>query len=147
MEEKIGLADISDVMLEVLKSGGEVRFTSNGWSMAPLLSNAGQQVVLKAPGGKVKKGDIAFYRRKGGQFVLHRVVRVKGNTFTMCGDNQVDFEPGITREQILAVMTGYIRDGKLYPLSGIRYFVYKMSLPVRRAKRRLVTKVREKRGT
>ena len=146
MEEKIELSDISDVMLEVLKTGGEVRFVSNGWSMAPLLSNGGQQIILVPLSGPLNKGDIAFYRRKSGQFVLHRVVRVKDGSYTFCGDNQVDFEPGIAHEQVLARMTGYIRDGKRYDLSGFRYYLYKKSLPLRRAKRRIMAKVREKRG-
>ena len=146
MEEKIGLSDISDVMLEVLKTGGEVRFTSNGWSMAPLLTNGGQQIILVPPTRPLKKGDIAFYRRKSGQFVLHRVVHVKEGVYTFCGDNQVEFEPGITPDQVLAVMIGYIRDGKRYDLSGLGYSLYKMSLPLRRLKRRCMAKVREKRG-
>ena len=146
MEEKIGLSDISDVMLEVLQSGGEVRFTSNGWSMAPLLSNGGQQVILRKLNGRLKKGDIAFYRRRSGQFVLHRVVKVGKDSYTFCGDNQVEFEPGIKDEQILAVMTGYVRGETRYPLSGISYWIYERSLPLRRTKRRLMAKVREKRG-
>lgn len=145
-EAKIELADVSDVMLEVLKSGGEVRFVSNGWSMAPLLSNGGQQVILRVPQKPLKKGDIIFYRRKSGQFVLHRIVRVKDGTYTLCGDNQTEFEPGVGQEQVIAKMIGYMKGGKRYDLSGWRYYLYKKSLPLRRAKRRLVLKVREKRG-
>ncbi len=141
MKESIRLSEVSDVMLEVLASGGEVRFTSNGISMQPLLQNGAQQVVLKKPEGRLKRNDIAFYRRDNGQFVLHRVVWVKKDSYIMCGDNQPCYEYGVTDENILAKMIAFIRGGKRKELKGIGYRLYLCYVPIRRMGRKLKMKV------
>jgi hypothetical protein len=39
-------------------------------------------------------------------------MKVKKDTFVMCGDNQAVFEKGITRENMIALASGMIRDGE-----------------------------------
>ena len=53
----------------------------------------------------MKKRDIILYKRDSGQYVLHRIVKVKDNTFTLVGDNQHELEHGIRLDQILAIVT------------------------------------------
>jgi hypothetical protein len=53
-----------------------------------------------------------LYRRKNGQYVLHRVA-MAGQTLTLIGDGQVGLEPGIQSEQVLAVVSAVRRKGKL----------------------------------
>lgn len=131
MSEKINLSDISDVMMEVIEAGGEVKFRSNGTSMLPLLGDGAQEVLLTRAPEKLKKYDIALYRRDNGQFVLHRVVKVKKDSYTFCGDNQWRHEKGIRPDQILALMKGFYKDGEYKGLSGREYQNYCRTLPIR----------------
>ncbi len=120
------LADAIDVIEEVLASGGDFRMYPKGTSMLPLIVQTRDSVVLTR-GFEVpaKKHDIAFYRRKNGQFVLHRVMEILDDgTYTMCGDNQLDLERGIEKEQIIAYVSGLYRKEKSVRMDGFLYSCY-----------------------
>ena len=120
---EIPLAELMPLMEERLNSGQAVRFSPKGISMLPMLRQGRDQVTLTALQGDPKKYDILLYRRGNGSFVLHRVVRI-GRTYTCIGDNQFSFEKGIAREQILAVVTTFWRDGKAYSTKSFSYKMY-----------------------
>ena len=61
----------------------------------------------------LKRGDMVFYRRDSGTYVLHRIYRVVGETYTLLGDAQTLPEPGIRPDQILALVTKVRRKGKI----------------------------------
>ena len=42
----------------------------------------------------------------------------------MCGDNQFAKEKGIRDDQIIAVMTSFVRKGKPYKINSLRYRTY-----------------------
>lgn len=125
-------------MKEVIESGGEFTFGPQGISMLPLIRQGRDQVVLVKADG-VKKGDAVFYQRDDGQFVLHRIVKVKKNGYVMCGDNQFELEYGITDKHILAKMKAVIRDGATIDESNKKYRKYIKRLPFRRFKKRVRT--------
>ncbi len=120
------LADAIDAIEEVLASGGEFRMFPRGTSMLPLMVQTRDSVVLKRNFEKgAKKHDIAFYRRKSGQFVLHRVMKIcKDGTFTMCGDNQTVLETGIEKEQIIAYVSDIYRKDKHFKPNSFLYSFY-----------------------
>jgi len=121
------LADAIAVIEEVLASGGEFKLYPKGTSMLPLLVQGRDAVVLCRKTGKIpaKKHDVAFYRRKDGQFVLHRVMSVeKDGTYTMCGDNQFQLEKGIQPEQIIGVVRRIYRDGAEIGEKKLSYQLY-----------------------
>ena len=127
---------MNELMLETLQSGGEVTFTVTGVSMLPMLRDGLDRVVLVQPQGRLHKHDVAFYRRRDGQFVLHRVMCVCPDSYVMCGDNQVGYETGIADTQVLAVMKGYYRDGVYHPCGDTRDRRYCRRMQVRRFFRR-----------
>ena len=106
----VSLNEFWPVMKEVIESGGEFAFYPRGTSMMPLIREGVDQVIL-VKADSVKKGDAVFYQRDNGQFVLHRIVKVKKGEYVMCGDNQALLEYGITERHILAKMKAVIRDG------------------------------------
>ncbi len=116
------LEQMMPLILEQLDTGGTVRFTPHGTSMQPMLINGRDQVELSRVTGRLKKYDLPLYRRDNGQFVLHRIVRV-GEHYTCIGDNQYILEYPVRQEQLLAVVTGFVRDGKYY---AVRQFSYKL---------------------
>ena len=120
------LADAIEVIEEILAGGGEFRMYPKGTSMLPLIKQGKDSVVLKRNFEVgAKKNDIAFYRRVGGQFVLHRVMRVeKDGSFTMCGDNQTQLEYGIKKEQIIGYVDRLYKGEKKYSFNSLGYKLY-----------------------
>ena len=110
--------------------------------MLPFLKGGQDRVTLSPVNSPVGKGDVLFYRRDGGAFVLHRVVRVlDGENFLTCGDNQFVLEKGITDKHILAKMKAVIRDGKTIDESVPEYVKYVKKLPYIRFKKRVRNKL------
>ena len=98
---------------DLLEEGAVVPLVISGGSMNPFLVSGRDTVYLSKPDGPAKRGDMVLYRRKGGAYVLHRVLRRENGTYTMIGDAQTHPEPGIRPEQILARVTAVRRKGKL----------------------------------
>lgn len=124
--EVVNLADVVDVMEEVLGSGGEFSLYPRGTSMLPLIRQDRDYVILaRREDIPAKRNDIAFYRRDNGQFVLHRVMRIeKDGTYTMCGDHQTYLEKGVRPEQILGYVKCLYREDKAISFSSLRYRLY-----------------------
>lgn len=120
------LSDAIEIIEEVLSNGGEFRIYPRGVSMLPLIVQGRDSVVLKRNSEiPAKKNDIAFYRRRNGQFVLHRVMKIeRDGTYTMCGDHQLSLERGIESSQIIAYVSELYRKDKKVKLHSLRYSVY-----------------------
>lgn len=80
-----------------------------GTSMEPLLHERKSSVVIEKPPEKLKKYDVVLFRRPTGEYVLHRVWKVRRKDYLICGDNGIWREP-VSREQILGIMTGFYPD-------------------------------------
>ena len=102
--------------------------TPIGTSMMPLLRERKDTVKLVAP-NNIKKYDVVLYMRNDKTLVLHRIIRVKNDLFTMCGDNQFMLEKNIKRSQIIAVMEGFYREEEYIPTTDKTY--QNFSLPVK----------------
>ena len=120
------LADAIEVIEEILSGGGEFRMYPKGTSMLPLIKQGQDSVVLKRNFDvAAKKHDIAFYRRKSGQFVLHRVMKIdKDGNFVMCGDNQTQLEYGIGSQQIIGYVDRLYKGEKETSFSSLGYKLY-----------------------
>ena len=97
--------------------------TPIGTSMMPLLRERIDTVKLVAP-NNLKKHDVVLYMRNDKTLVLHRIIRVNNDLFTMCGDNQFMLEKSIKRSQIIAVMEGFYRGEKYIPSTNKTYQKY-----------------------
>lgn len=97
--------------------------TPIGTSMLPLLRERLDTVKLVAP-TNIKKHDVVLYMRNDKTLVLHRIIRVHKNSFTMCGDNQCILEKHIKRSQIIAVMEGFYREEEYFPCTDKNYQKY-----------------------
>ncbi len=114
-------------------AGHSFVFTPNGGSMLPTIRGGKDVATLSPIPSDPKKYDIVFYRRAGGGFVLHRVVRrPKNGEYVFCGDNQFCLERGVRREQMIAVLTTLSRGGKKIPLDSFRAKLFCFFLPPRR---------------
>lgn len=110
----------------------------SGNSMSPFLIHGRDTVYLSRLERPVRRGDVLLYRRDNGAYILHRVCRVEKadgsrgsgsvmdsdakptrgsvpvgeEVYTMIGDAQVVPEPGIRRDQVIAIMTSAERKGR-----------------------------------
>ena len=112
-EHVLPLEQLIPLIREVLSRGGEFELHPQGNSMRPTIREGRDTVMLTAITRSPKRGDLLLYRRAGGTFVLHRVVRKeKDGTLSMRGDNQYFTERGIRENQLIATVKRYFRDGK-----------------------------------
>lgn len=70
-------------------------------------------IYFSKPDSPLKKGDMVFYQRTDGQYVMHRIYKVKGRDFYMVGDAQTEIEGPLHEKQIFARVTKVRRKGKL----------------------------------
>lgn len=84
-----------------------------GNSMSPFLLHGRDTVYLSRLTRTARRGDMLLYRRENGSYVLHRVYRASPESLAMIGDAQTVLEPGIRREQVIAIVTRVERKGKL----------------------------------
>ena len=106
-----------------LNEHGKLIYTNVGVSMLPLLRQGKDLFILQKKKGRCNVGDVVLYRRKH-QYVLHRVIEVKTNDYVILGDNCIEKEYGITDDDILAVMTNFVRNGKNYTVRNLGYRFY-----------------------
>lgn len=122
-KQKVSLIEIYPMIKEKIDNDGTVKIPITGTSMRPLLV-AGRDTVDLIKCENAKKGDIIFYLRDNGQFVLHRIVGVDDNGYILCGDNQWDLEHGILDRHIIAVVTSITRKGKTFDMNNVPYRIY-----------------------
>lgn len=117
---------------DILNEKGELIYSNVGDSMFPLIQPRDLLVIKKWDGNPLKKFDIPLYKRDSGQYVLHRVIKVRKNDYVLCGDNRRLKETGITDRHILGVLTAIIRGGKTLPLDSPLFRRYNRTLIWRR---------------
>ena len=102
-----------DDLLAAMQDAQAVPLVISGSSMVPFLAHGRDTVYLSKLDRSPKRGDMIFYRRDNGTYILHRVFRAGENACDMVGDAQTEIEPGIRPEQVLAVVNTVRRKGKL----------------------------------
>lgn len=119
------LDEYISLIREVIESGGEFRLYPKGTSMLPLLRQGIDSVGLVESTARLKKRDIVLYKRKSGQFVLHRVLKVNNDgSLSLCGDNQTEIESDIYASDVLALVTCVYRSEKRYDMGKSAMNVY-----------------------
>ena len=109
---------------EILARDGQLVYTNVGDSMLPLIRQGRELLVIKPKTGRLKKYDIPLYRRDSGQYVLHRILKVRPDDYVICGDNRWSREYGITDRHVVGVLTAIIRDGQEIPMTDWRLRLY-----------------------
>ena len=119
------MEELYPLILEAFNKGLTFTFPIHGTSMQPLLKT-GDLVVLKKIDAKLKKGDIILYQRVDKSFVLHRIRKVKKDSYTLVGDHQYLLEKGILDSQIIGVVIAYQKKDKVYTMKNLKYKLYKI---------------------
>lgn len=117
------IEEMYPLISEIISSGGSFRLFPKGISMLPTIKQGQDSVELAAP-KRLKKYDIVLYKRPNGQFVIHRIIKIKDDEATLCGDNQVALENGVDVNDILAKVTGIYKGEKLFKNTDFSYKFY-----------------------
>lgn len=115
MDEKRRLLSPQELMPEyekLLEQGAELPLTVSGGSMLPFLAPERDCVYLKALNKRPEVGDIVFYKRPNGQYVLHRLCRIEGDSLWLAGDAQDFVEGPVDIKCAFAYVTRVRRKGK-----------------------------------
>lgn len=128
MQKRISykVQELVPVMLDLFAKGKKVIISATGNSMAPLIRNKKDSIVLSAyKDENLGVGDMVFYKRKNGRYVLHRIVDIASDgKFIMLGDNQIKMEETVDIKQIVALPVAVIRGEKEVSLTSDGYKLY-----------------------
>lgn len=107
---------------EAFSNNQKFKMPVNGVSMLPFL-NKTHYVVLDKP-NNLKRNDMILYKRENGQYVLHRIFRVKKDHFQLIGDNQFYREYPIYENQVIGKVVSVIKGNKVDNLNSFKYKLY-----------------------
>lgn len=102
---------------EILDLGESAVLSLTGYSMTPFLFHERDRICISPVERPPRRGDMAFFQRENGQYVMHRIFRaVRRETgeeqYYFIGDAQRQVEGPIRREQIFGLITSVCRKGK-----------------------------------
>ena len=111
MNLEVDTREYVSVLKDMVEQGMEVSMTVVGTSMEPFLVHNRDKIYFRKPEGTIKKGDMVFYQRESGAYVMHRVMKVKKQQYYMAGDHQTFLEGPIEKKQIFAKVVSVEKDG------------------------------------
>ena len=100
------------MLRDLVNEGKECRLLISGSSMAPFLVHERDSIIFSKPDRELRRGDMVFYQRDNGQFVMHRILHVKPEGLYIIGDAQTEVEGPVKSEQVFALVTKVNRKGK-----------------------------------
>ena len=94
---------------EQLAQNGKLIYTNKGDSMIPLIKQDRDLLIIEPANGRLKKYDVPLYKRDSGQYVLHRILKVREDDYVM---------------HIIGVLTAVVRDDKEISVNNWKYKLY-----------------------
>jgi hypothetical protein len=108
----VKMKEMVPIIEDLVERGYKVNLTVTGDSMYPFLRNTIDSVLLSCKNSfNIKKGSIVLYKRRNGQYILHRICKLNKGEFYAVGDSQTQIEGPLHMEQIVAVVTAVFKDG------------------------------------
>lgn len=105
--------ELVPVIREVLEAGGAFTLKVTGYSMTPTLKHLRDQVQLVSPAVRpARTGEIVFFEREGGVFVLHRIIGVLPEGRLLINGDAQNWTESILPEQIIGVVNRMERRGR-----------------------------------
>ena len=145
------LAVETGVIEAELARHGSYASVTRGVSMRPLFKTRRDVVIIMPPPAEFKKYDVVLYTAPSShKYIMHRVIRIDGDTLIIRGDNTYRLEY-IPRSKIIGILTEFNRNGKHHTTEDVGYKIYSRIwhyiYPVRHffhLLRRLASKIKHK---
>ena len=107
----------------ILEKDGVLVYTCKGFSMMPMLRQHRDLVVISQISEPLKKYDVVLFKRNG-KYILHRIIDVKKDSYNTAGDHNWWKEYNVTDDEIIGVLSAYVKDGKEIPVNDAGYRMY-----------------------
>lgn len=101
------------MLRELTQQEHEVSLVIKGGSMTPFLADQRDTIFFRKPDSPLAVGQIVFYQRPSGQFVVHRICKIRNGQLYIVGDAQQEIEGPVAPEQVFARVTRIKRKDKL----------------------------------
>ena len=101
----------SGIVESELSRNGSFASVTKGVSMRPLFSTCRDMIVVKPLASPPKKYDVVLYRGAGGEYILHRIIKVRDDLYIIRGDNTYSKEY-VPKDAVIGVLTSFNRKGK-----------------------------------
>lgn len=131
---------LGSAVCEALAQGGSFVLTVTGNSMRPTLVPGRDQVCLVGV-KTVRPGDIIFFRRPTGEYILHRVLCQKGNVYTVNGDSQTWTEE-VPASMVIGTVSRIRRKGKWLEADSLPLRAYGALWPATRKLRPTLIRIK-----
>ena len=113
IERFVDTREYVSVLRGIAEEGKVVSLRIAGSSMSPFLAHDRDYIYFTKPDRELKRGDMVFYQRLNGQYVMHRIWKKKEDGYYIVGDAQTEIEGPVRREQIFALIIKVKRKGRI----------------------------------
>lgn len=113
VERVVDTSEYVSVLREIAESGKVVSLRISGGSMTPFLAHGRDYIYFTKPDRELRRGDMVFYQRQNGQYVMHRIYKKKAEGYYIVGDAQTEIEGPVAESQIFARIVKVKRKGRL----------------------------------
>lgn len=122
-------AEFLPYVVELANSGHEVTIPLRGVSMRPYLEDRRDNAILVSVTSPLKVGDVVLAEIFPGQFVLHRIMEIKGDKVELQGDGNLIADGLFPYSCVKLIAKGFYRKGsnKFSPVEGRYFRVYSWS--------------------
>ncbi len=96
--------EIIDEAVRLVNDGLSVTLPVNGVSMLPFITGGSDSVILKKP-EHPETGLVVLAWVEGRRYVLHRIIRIEGDSVTLMGDGNIMGTERCTLGDIKAIAT------------------------------------------
>lgn len=141
-EVTMNMDQMAPLIVDAVSKGRNFLLCPKGNSMLPTIKPDKDYVMLGAP-DNLSKYDIILFKRQSGNYALHRIIKINGQTYTLCGDNQISFEKGINKKQIIAKVTAIHknRGDKIISTDSNFNYLYALLIRTYRAPKLFIVRV------
>ena len=98
---------------EIIERDGQILEMPVGVSMWPMLKNRRDAIVIQKVARPLKTNDVVLYKRSNNRYVLHRIIRIDGDSLVIRGDNCDRSERDVKTGDVIGVLQGFYK-GKRY---------------------------------
>lgn len=130
------------VLRDLIEEGKEVSLLISGSSMEPFLKHQRDYICFRSPDRELVAGDMVFYQRVNGQYIMHRIYRVAPEGYYLVGDHQVEIEGPLERSQIFALVTKVKRKARWLTPDSLTWKFFARLWPKTIPLRRFLIRVR-----
>jgi hypothetical protein len=118
------MADIYEGNVEEeLSKNGSFASITKGVSMRPLFRTRRDMIVIKPIERPLRKYDVVLYRGPAGEYILHRIIKIKENVYVIRGDNTYRKEY-VPKDRVIGVLDSFNRKGKSKNVRGMGFWIY-----------------------